>query len=236
MLLHRVAEVGAPVAREGSEFALLGRAVAVGGQLLTIQGLGGTYEDVFLPLHGVHQAHNAATALAAVEAFFGGGRGLLDLDNLRTGFASVTSPGRLELVRTSPAVVLDAAHNPAGARALAAALEEAFAATQFVAVVGVLEDKDAEGIISALAGAAFEFVFTQSSSPRAMDVDALAALAVGILGQDRVFQVTDLSGALDWALARADELDPGGSGVVVTGSVVTVAEARRILRGPGAVG
>ena len=132
-------------------------------------------------------------------------------------------------------MVLDAAHNPDGARALAAALEEAFAATTFVAVVGVLADKDAEGIISALAGSAFEFVFTRSSSPRAMDVDALAQLAAGILGQDRVFQVADLGGALDWALARADELDPGGSGVIVTGSVVTVAEARRLLRGPGAV-
>ena len=235
VLLHRVAEVRAPVAREGAEFALESREVAVGGQLVTIRGLGGTYEDVFLPLHGSHQSHNAAVALAAVEAFFGGGRGLLDLDNVRTGFASVTSPGRLELVRRSPAVVLDAAHNPDGARALAAALEEAFAATTFVAVVGVLEDKDAEGIISALAGSAFEFVFTRWSSPRAMDVDALAQLAAGILGQDRVFQVDDLGGALDWALARADELDPGGSGVIVTGSVVTVAEARRLLRGPGAV-
>ncbi len=236
VLLRRVAETKSPVAREGIEFGVESREVAVGGQVLTINGLGGTYEQVFLPLHGGHQAQNAAVALAAVEAFFGGGRGLLDLDHVRTGFGAVTSPGRLELIRRTPAVVLDAAHNPDGARALAVALDEAFAATSFVAVVGVLEDKDAEGIISALAGVAYDFVFTQSSSPRALDVESLTRLGAGILGQDRVFAVADLPGAIDWAMARADELDPGASGVIVTGSVVTVADARRYLRGRGAVG
>ena len=100
----------------------------------------------------------------------------------------------------------------------------------------MLADKDAEGILSALAGAAHSFVVTQSSSPRAMGTDVLEALAIEILGDDRVVAVDRLADALDVALARADDIDPAGSGVVVTGSVVTVAEARRILRGPGAVG
>jgi dihydrofolate synthase/folylpolyglutamate synthase len=236
VLLRRVSEAGTPVAREGVEFAVLRRELAVGGQLVTVQGLGGTYQEVFLPLHGEHQAHNAAVALAAVEAFLGGGRGLLDLDNVRQGFAAVTSPGRLELVRSSPPVLLDAAHNLDGARALAATLEEAFAATSFVAVLGILQDKDAEGIVSALAGSAFEFVLTQSASPRALPAEVLGDLAAGIVGAARVRVEPELAAALDLAVARADELGSGAGGVVVTGSVVTVAEARRLLRGPGAVG
>ena len=115
----------AAVAREDSEFAVLGRQVAIGGQVLQLQGLGGVYSDVYLPLHGEHQAHNAAVALAAVEAFFGAGaQRQLDVDAVRAGFAAVTSPGRLERMRSAPTVFIDAAHNPAGAAALAQTLAE----------------------------------------------------------------------------------------------------------------
>jgi dihydrofolate synthase / folylpolyglutamate synthase len=213
----------------------MSRAVAVGGQLVTLQGLRGVYEDVFLPLHGAHQATNAASALAAVEAFLGGGAGAdgpLDLDAVREGFAAVESPGRLETVRTSPTVLLDAAHNPAGMRALVAALHEAFDLRRLVGVVGILGDKDVDGMLDALEPVLDAVVVTTSGSPRAMDVDELAARAVEVFGEDRVVVEPLLSSAIDAALALAEEDSetPAGTGVLVTGSIVTVGEARGLLR------
>jgi dihydrofolate synthase/folylpolyglutamate synthase len=116
VLLRRASEMNAMVAREGLEYGVLDRQQAVGGQLLALRGLAGEYTDVFLPLYGAHMAHNAATALAAVEAFLGTGRGgtSLDPDVVREAFAKVTSPGRLEVVRRGPTVIIDATHNPAG--------------------------------------------------------------------------------------------------------------------------
>lgn len=236
VLMGRAVSVGADVRREAVEFGVLGREVAVGGQLLTLQGLGGRYDEVFLPLHGPHQAHNAAVALAAVEAFLGGGRGRLEIETVRSGFASVTSPGRLEVVRRSPTVLLDAAHNPAGAQALAASLGEAFAFDHVVAVVAVLRDKDAVGLLEALGPVVSEVVVTQNGSPRALDADTLGGIAVDVLGSDRVEVVPALPDALERAVELAEAGAPvGGAGVLVTGSVVTVAEARRLVEGPGPV-
>ena len=150
VLLAQTVRADAAVAREDSEFAVLGRQVAVGGQVLQLQGLGGVYSDVFLPLHGEHQAHNAAVALAAVEAFFGAGaQRQLDVDAVRAGFAAATSPGRLERMRSAPTVFIDAAHNPAGAAALAQALGEEFDFRFLVGVVSVMADKDVGGILAA---------------------------------------------------------------------------------------
>src|SRR5262249_50656191 len=157
----------ATVAREGREFGVVARGVAVGGQVLTLRGLHGEYDEVFLPLFGQHQAQNAATALAATEAFLGG-LGALDPDLVRGGFASGTSPGRLELVRRSPTIVLDAAHTPHGARALAAAIADSFDFASLVAVVGVLSDKDAVGVVEALAPVVDRVVVTEPRSPRAL--------------------------------------------------------------------
>lgn len=235
VLLRRAVEVDAAVAREGAEFAVLERAVAVGGQLLTLQGLGAVYPDVFLPLHGSHQARNAALALAAVEAFFGAGpERSLDAEAVRDAFASVTSPGRLERVRNAPTVFLDAAHNPHGAAALAAALAEEFDFRKLVGVVGVMADKDAAGILAALEPVLDEVVVTASASSRAMDVEELASVAVARFGDERVVVIDDLAGALEQAIAQAEDVaEPGesvsGAGVVVTGSVVTVGEARTLL-------
>lgn len=231
VLMRRCADVGATVAREGLEFGLLDRAVAVGGQLLQLQGLGGTYEDVFLPLHGVHQAHNAAVALAAAEAFLGasGGAGL-DAEVVRAGFAQVTSPGRLEVVRRSPTVVVDGAHNPHGARATAEAVRDAFDFTRLIGVFAAFADKDVPGMLEAFEPVLAEVVVTEAASPRAMPVDELAAIAVDVFGADRVWAVPRLADAIDEAVARAEEEgDLGGAGVLVTGSVVTVAEARALL-------
>jgi dihydrofolate synthase / folylpolyglutamate synthase len=230
VLLRHCVEVGATVAREGLEFGVVERHTAVGGQLLDLQGLAGRYDDVFLPLHGPHQAANAAAALAAVEAFLGGGQGPLDPELVREGFARVDSPGRLEVARTSPTVLLDAAHNPAGMEATVAALTDAFAFTSLVAVVACLTDKDVEGMLAALEPAVTAVVVTQNASPRRMPVDDLYALAIEVFGEDRVLAEDALDDALDTAIARAEgEVAYAGAGVLVTGSIVTVGEARTLL-------
>jgi len=230
VLLRRCAEVGATVAREGLEFGVVDRRTAVGGQMISLQGLAGRYDEVFLPLHGAHQATNAAAALAAVEAFFGAGEQPLDVDVVRQGFAAVTSPGRLEVVRTSPTVVLDAAHNPHGMAATVEALTDAFSFTHLVAVVACLADKDVRTMLEVLEPAVASLVVTENGSPRAMDVDALREIAEEVFGEDRV-QVEDrLDDALDTAIALVDqESEFGGVGVLVTGSVVTVGAARTLL-------
>ena len=234
-MLRRCVEVGATVAREGLEFGVVHRQSGVGGQLLTLQGLRATYDDVVLPLLGGYQAENAACALAAVEAFLGTNQ-RIDEDIVRAAFASVTSPGRLETVRRSPTILLDAAHNPAGAEALVEALGESFAFSRLVGVVGVLGDKDVVGLLEALEPALDALVVTTNSSPRAMPADELGDIAVGVLGEDRVTVAPRMGDALDAAVAIAESDSdligaPGGIGVLVTGSVITVGEARRLLAG-----
>jgi dihydrofolate synthase/folylpolyglutamate synthase len=235
VLLERVAEVDATVARQGMEFGVLDRDVAVGGQVLKLQGLGGVYDDIFLPLHGAHQAANAALALAAVEAFFGAGADRqLDIDAIREGFASVVVPGRLERMRSAPSVFIDAAHNPHGATALATALDEEFAFRRLISVVGVMADKDAKGILAALEPISTDIVLTRNNSPRAMDVDELAGIARDIFGDERIVVEPRLDNAVEAAVQLAEELgDPNeplaGGGVVVTGSVVTAGEARTLF-------
>jgi dihydrofolate synthase / folylpolyglutamate synthase len=233
VIAARSAETGATVAREGMEFGVLQRDLAVGGQQLKLQGLGGVYDQVFLPLHGAHQSRNAALAVAAAEAFFGAGASRsLDIDAVRDAFATVTVPGRLERVRTAPPVFLDAAHNPHGARALAAALREDFAFRKLVAVVGMMREKDAPGILAELAPVVDEIVVTAGSSPRAMDVADLAAVAREVFGNPRVLVEDQLAAAVEAAIGLAGELDPGpipGAAVVVTGSVAMVGQARTLF-------
>src|SRR4051794_38905009 len=233
-LVRRVVEVEATLAREGTEFGVLERKVAVGGQQLRLQGLGGEYEEVFLPLFGAHQAQNAVTALAAVEAFLGAGAatGPIYQGTVRGAFAAVSSPGRLERVRTSPTVLVDAAHNPAGMAATVAAIRESFDFTRLVGVVGAVRGKDVEGMLRELEGVCAELVVTQNGSPRAMPADELGALAVDVFGADRVSVSPRLPEALTEAieLAEAGPDDAlGGSGVLVTGSVITAGEARTLL-------
>ncbi|MFI6867507.1 bifunctional folylpolyglutamate synthase/dihydrofolate synthase [Nocardia sp. NPDC050406] len=234
VLLRRAVEVDAAVAREGSEFRVLSRAVAIGGQMLELQGLGGVYDEIFLPLHGEHQARNAVLALAAVEAFFGAGaQRQLDIDAVRAGFAAAVSPGRMERMRSAPTIFLDAAHNPAGARALAQTLTEEFDFRKLVGVVAVLGDKDAGGILDALEPIFDELVVTQNGSPRALPVDDLANLAVQRFGDERVAVAHDLPDAIETAIALAEEGEDGelvsGAGIVVTGSVVTAGAARSLF-------
>ncbi|MEO5853725.1 MAG: cyanophycin synthetase [Nocardioides sp.] len=233
VLLERATEVGARVVRENVDFGVESRNAAVGGQVVTLQGLRGRYEEIFLPLYGAHQAQNAAVALAAVESFAGDAP--LDDELVRAAFAEVTSPGRLELVRRSPTIVLDAAHNPHGAQALAAALDDSFAFAPLIGVVGVMADKDYEGVLAALEPHLSHVICTQNSTSRAMPAADLAATAAEIFGEDRVTVVPRLLEAIDQAAALAEAGEahgsPLGSGaVLVTGSVVTVGEARGLLR------
>ena len=235
VLLRRCADVGATVAREGLEWGVVDRRPAVGGQVLTLQGLAGRYDELFLPLHGEHQAANAAAALAAVEAFLGGGQGSLDPEAVREGFARVTSPGRLEVVRSSPTVIVDAAHNAHGMAATVAALADGFAFSHLVAVVACLADKDVRAMLEILEPAVDSVVVTENGSPRALPIDQLRDLAEDVFGEDRVKVEDRLDDALATAIAMVDaeSLDAGlagGVGVLVTGSVVTVGEARSLLR------
>jgi len=249
-LLRRAAEVGGTVAREGLEFGVISRELAVGGQLLALRGLLGSYQELFLPLFGAHQAGNAACALAAVEAFAGGLAGGPDsepapLDDalVRQAFSEMSSPGRLEVVRRSPVVVVDAAHNPAGMAATVAALAESFTFSGLIAVLAVSEDKDVPGILDELEPLAAQLIVTANSSSRSMEPAKLADLAVSVFGPERVIEAARLDDAIEVAVRLADEWDagqargaglPGSAAVLVTGSVITAGDARRLLAGGAA--
>lgn len=235
VVLRRAAELGATVAREGIEFGVVERQVALGGQLLTLKGLAGEYTDVFLPLYGEHQAHNAACALVAVEAFLGVGSGgaTLDVELVREAFAKATSPGRLEVVRRGPTVIVDATHNPAGAKVTAVALADEFAFDHLVGVIAAMRDKDVAGMLEILEPVLAEVVVTRNASDRSMAVSELAALAREVFGDERVYEAGRLDDAIDQAIGLVEEAIPagtsGGGGVIVTGSVVTAGEARTLL-------
>ncbi|NLF03830.1 MAG: dihydrofolate synthase [Actinomycetales bacterium] len=228
VFMAAAARHGSRYVREGIDIEVLDRQVAVGGQLVALRGLGGVYTDVFVPMHGEHQAHNALLALVAAEALLTGGAAL-DPGAVEAAFADVDSPGRLELVRTSPAVIVDAAHNPAGAAALVTALDEAFALRRVVGVVGVLDDKDAEGILAELEPHLAEVVVTRSGSHRALEPDELAEVARDVFGEDRVHVAERLDNAIERAVELAERDESLGAGVLVTGSITLVAEARTLF-------
>ncbi|SDC66817.1 dihydrofolate synthase / folylpolyglutamate synthase [Sanguibacter gelidistatuariae] len=232
IILAEATRRGARVLREGADLEVAERFPAVGGQLMSLRTPAGLYTEIYLPLYGAHQAHNALLALAATEALVSGGRAL-DGDIVGAAFAAADSPGRLEVVRSSPTIVLDAAHNGAGAQVLVDAIEESFEFTRLIGVVGILEDKDAETILSLLEPILAEVVVTQSSSARSHDVDDLEEIAAEIFGEDRVHSAPRLDDAIDVAAGLAENEDTTGvgtgTGVLVTGSVVLVAEARMLL-------
>jgi dihydrofolate synthase/folylpolyglutamate synthase len=245
-LLRRSVEVGATVAREGLEFGVTSRELALGGQLLSIRGLLGEYRDLFLPLFGAHQAGNAACALAAVEAFAGasaragadGEPEQLDETLVREAFGRMSSPGRLEIVRRSPTVIVDSAHNPAGMAASTDALSEAFTFSELIAILAVSEDKDVPAILDQLEPIVSELVVTGNSSPRSMAPAKLAELAEAVFGPDRVRVADRLDRAIEMAVGLADDASavveetgglPGSAAVLITGSVITAGDARQLL-------
>jgi dihydrofolate synthase/folylpolyglutamate synthase len=212
---------GASIAFEGAEFALAEQRLAVGGQQITVRGLAGTYEDEYLPLYGAHQGFNAALAIAAVESLVGGGAQRIAGDVLAEGLGAVTSPGRLQLVGAAPTVLVDAAHNPHGVRALVGALRDSFDFDEWGVVLGVLSDKDAAGIVAEFAPVAAHVFATAPDSERAEDADAIADLAEA--HDLRVSVHRDLADAADAARTWAAESDRRA--VVVAGSVVLAGEA-----------
>lgn len=235
VLVRHAAEVGSTVAREGLEFGVTSREVAVGGQQFAVKGLTGNYDNLFLPLFGEYQAGNAAVAIAAVEAF-SASEDAAGLDPVLVGeaMAGLESPGRMEVVRTSPTVIADAAHNPAGMTATAAAVEEAFSFSRLIGVVAVMADKDVEGILEPLEPLLDELVVTRNSSPRSLDPVQLSDIAEQIFGEDRVHLAPRLDDAIDQAIGLAEAGGEfGGVGVLVTGSVVTSGDAVHLLRGSG---
>lgn len=232
IIAERGSAQGARIVAEGYDLSVADRRVAVGGQLIALQTPAATYTDIFLPLFGQHQSSNALLALAAVEAFLGGGA--LSGDVVESGFADVTSPARLEVVRSSPTIVIDSAHNPAGAHALVEALEESFTFSRIVAVIGVMADKDADGIFAELEPYVDEVVITQSTSMRSMDPVDLADIARDSFDDDAVHVAPILADAIALAADLTEQGQEDGiasnTGVVVAGSVILAGEARALFK------
>ncbi|GAA5229153.1 bifunctional folylpolyglutamate synthase/dihydrofolate synthase [Paeniglutamicibacter antarcticus] len=236
VLLERALETEVPYRFEGVEFGVENRTVAVGGQQLDLQGIAGRYPGILLPLHGAHQGQNAAVALAAVEAFIGGGSTELNHDLVIEGFGAVTSPGRLEVIRKAPTVLLDAGHNPEGIRVSAAAVKESFGFTKLVLVIGILAEKDARAMLAELREAYLDLsqdiCITQSNSPRSIPAGELANMALEAgFNEEDLFVTERLDDALEWAVGRAEASTDFGGGVLVTGSITLVGEARMLLGG-----
>lgn len=232
-LVERCHERGASLVAQGRVFDLVERDVAFGGQQLTITGPSkSTYEGIFLPLHGPFQAQNAAVALAATEVLLGAGEPkALDADVVGEAFSQMTSPGRLERVRTAPAVLLDAAHNPASIRALVEALSEEFSFRRLIVVFGAFADKDVSGMLELLEPVCDHIVLTESLSDRVLPTATLERLAAEVFDEDRVTAAAHLPDAIEAAVTLAEEGEAayGGAGVLVTGSVYTISEARKLL-------
>lgn len=228
-LLKKAAEVGADIAREGIEYVIESRALAVGGQVLTIKTPKDTYEEIFLPLHGKHQASNAAAALVAVEAFFGEQE--LDYEAVLAGFANVQSPGRCEILHRDPTIMIDAAHNPHGAKALAETIESEFNFDEVIGVFAAMGDKDVAGVLTELEKVMDSVIVTRNSSERSMAVSDVEKIATQIFGAERVFSADSVEAAIDKAIKDSVRpLSEETIGILVTGSVVTVGEARTIIR------
>ncbi|WBL18414.1 bifunctional folylpolyglutamate synthase/dihydrofolate synthase [Citricoccus sp. NR2] len=240
VLLDRAREVGAAFRFQDIEFGVSERNVAVGGQQVTLAGLAGTYENLMLPMHGAHQAENLSVAVAAVEAFIGGGETELGEDVLTQALTLMSSPGRLEVLKTKPPLVIDAAHNPAGIRVAAAAVQEAFGFSRTVLVVGILAEKDSLGILTALQeefdGALL--CLTASDSPRAVSAEELGETALDAgWDEDDIHVSDDVVGALRWAVDQAQNITAAqpegvGGGILVTGSITLIGQLRDLL-GPG---
>ena len=231
VLLARCAEVGAKALREGIEFGLIERTVAVGGQVLRIETADGPLGDLVLPLFGAHMARNAALAVAACEAFLGGRA--LPADVVAEGLDTVRAPARLEVVRRSPTVLLDTCHNPPGTRATIEALRESFGFTTLVGVLAMMADKDVTGVLEALADDVGQLVVTGiAGTSRALTAEALGDRAAEVFGTGRVSVAPGMAAAIETAVALADEAGPG-SGILVCGSVYAAGEARGLLVRPG---
>ncbi|MEY4079372.1 MAG: hypothetical protein RIS80_1141, partial [Actinomycetota bacterium] len=190
----------------GDDFAVVRKSVDGNGQRITIKGLAGTYNDLFLPLFGSYQADNLALAIAAVESFLGGGESPIHDEILRIAVADASSPGRLQVVDRKPLTIIDAAHNPNGAESLANALDEYFGAPK---AIGMSFD---------------EVILTRSTSPRALEPEALADIAVEFF--ERVSVAPDLESALNQARESVEQ----DGAIVITGSVSMAGDLLKLIQ------
>jgi dihydrofolate synthase / folylpolyglutamate synthase len=228
VLRERCEQVHAPLLLEGENFACLDSTLAVGGQQVTIQVGDTVYTDLFVPLHGAHQGRNAATAMAAVTAFLGGRA--LDAAGVEEAFGAVRSPGRMQIVRRHPTVMVDTAHNPHGLRAAMDTMTEAFDFAHRVVIFGVLADKDVVSMLQVLGESGADVVLCTPRSPRALPEADLTAIATDVLGPEQVWIARDMADAIDRAITLVETADDyGNGGVLVTGSIVLVADAMRTL-------
>lgn len=231
VLMRKCAEVEAIPIREGVEYQVSNRSLAVGGQLISIRGVYGDYEELFLPLHGEHQASNAATALAAVEVFAGEKK--LDEELVRSAFAKASSPGRCEIVHRNPTVIIDAAHNPHGAKSLRKTIENEFDFDSIIGIVAPMGDKDTDGILEEFEAIMTTVIITKNSSHRAAPIDELSSQAREIFGGDRVLTKDSLESAIDAAITQAKfevEMNEKSCAVLIAGSVISAGEARALIR------
>jgi dihydrofolate synthase/folylpolyglutamate synthase len=231
VLMRKCAEVEATPIREGMEYQVSSRSIAVGGQLLSIKGVYGEYEDLFLPLHGDHQASNAATALAAVEVFAGEQK--LNEAIVRAAFGKASSPGRCEIVHRNPTVIIDAAHNPHGAKSLRRTIESEFDFDFIIGIVAPMGDKDTDGILEEFEGIMTTAIITRNSSHRAAPIEELAAQARQIFGDNRVLTKESLESAIEAAVTQAKyevEMNDKSCAVLIAGSVISAGEARAFIR------
>ena len=226
---ERAAQVDAIVRLEGRDYEVLDRQLGVGGQMITVRTPAAVYEDVFVPLFGDYQASNAAAAIAAVEAFMGGRA--LDAKVVEAGMLGATSPGRLQVVRHSPTIIVDAAHNPAGAHTLGESISEAFDFERVVGVYSAMGDKDIEGVLGEVEPYLASIVITQMPGPRAKPAEEIAQIAREVFGSDRVDVQEDILEAIATAVnlgESGDESAPA-TGVVVFGSVLLAGEVLRLM-------
>ena len=227
VILATAIEHNAPIMREGIELDVLERSVGVGGQQLTIANPYGTHADLFLPLFGKHQASNAAVALTAVEAFVDR---QLDNELVQEAFSEFSSPGRLQVLKRNPTIVIDAAHNPAGIRATKQGIEESFKFDNLILILAFMADKDIEEILKELTGFAQVVVLTQTKSTRAMSTTALEKQVKNISGFAARIEVSDNSDeALMKSIQIANELG-NSAGIIALGSVVLAGEIASILK------
>lgn len=226
---ERAAQVDAIVRLEGRDYEVLDRQLGVGGQMITVRTPAAVYEDVFVPLFGDYQASNAAAAIAAVEAFMGGRA--LDAKVVEAGMLGATSPGRLQVVRHSPTIIVDAAHNPAGAHTLGESISEAFDFERVVGVYSAMGDKDIEGVLGEVEPYLDSIVITQMPGPRAKPAEEIAQIAREVFGSDRVDVQEDILEAIATAVnlgESGDESAPA-TGVVIFGSVLLAGEVLRLM-------
>ena len=226
---ERAAQVDAIVRLEGRDYEVLDRQLGVGGQMITVRTPAAVYEDVFVPLFGDYQASNAAAAIAAVEAFMGGRA--LDAKVVEAGMLSATSPGRLQVVRHSPTIIVDAAHNPAGAHTLGESISEAFDFERVVGVYSAMGDKDIEGVLGEVEPYLDSIVITQMPGPRAKPAEEIAQIAREVFGSDRVDVQEDILEAIATAVNLGESGDESApvTGVVVFGSVLLAGEVLRLM-------